>query len=653
MSPLAPEFDLWWQTFVVLGVGGGAVMLLAALAARWLRTASWQQAVYRAAIVALLGLWLVETSGVANLSANIARGLGDVASSVAPRIAPRRAQLASEPRVFSFDGASTELPADAMVMAADAAPSEVPAAARQHGGRSWWPAWIWLIGGLVVAGRFLSAAVDLFRVRRRFSPVDDPQLVATADQLAETMGMRRRVRLLECEGLGSPVAFGLFRPTVVLPGGFAQQFPAIQQAAILAHEVAHLASRDPLWQCLSQWACVLLWWHPAAWWTRRALREANEAVADEASLLLPDGPCLLADGLVSLGRWWAGRERMGWLSLEGDAFQSGLGKRVERLLTLSPQPWQRLSRRMALAALVVLPAVCVCVVLACTAWARVDAHAISEGSVDANVRPASEPGSLAAALYAALGTSPAPATANEEPAFKLNPVQTALALATPDEVRKDADRKEADREAVPPAEKPAIREDDPKEMAPPSRMKDVSRDAIAPIRELHDHRRDLEHRNRILRQRLQALSADQQVEAKEITETIEKYQQELNDLNWRIANAPLPPDDLRSQGPLPRDGLRVQGLPPRDGFRPQGLAPRDGFRPEGPRPREAFRDDGLPLPPDAIRPVGPPPEEEQGKGPPAREREVSALRQEVEQMRHEMRELREMLQRALEQRPPK
>ena len=129
------------------------------------------------------------------------------------------------------------------------------------------------------------------------------------------------MRLLTAHSLSSPVVFGCFRPVILVPAGFDDDFGAAQQEAMLAHELAHLAARDPFWQSAALWLCAALWWQPLAWWSRRRLRAASETAADEASLLVPDGPCVLAESLVALGRRLVRSRSLGWLSVEGGGFR--------------------------------------------------------------------------------------------------------------------------------------------------------------------------------------------------------------------------------------------------------------------------------------------------------------------------------------------
>ena len=146
--------------------------------------------------------------------------------------------------------------------------------------------------------------------------------------------MTRHIRIAEHELAEGPLAFGIFRPTIVVPRGFQSDYLPAQRRVMLAHEVAHLAGRDPAWQTVSQLVCALLWFHPFAWLAKRQLERTCELAADNAALVEPDGPCLLAECLVRIGRRIERRRSPGWIAMSGRGFRSGLGKRVDRLLTM-------------------------------------------------------------------------------------------------------------------------------------------------------------------------------------------------------------------------------------------------------------------------------------------------------------------------------
>jgi hypothetical protein len=273
---------------------------------------------------------------------------------------------------------------------------------------AWWPAVIWGLGTIAVAGRFAWAQRLLVAFRRRHAAARDEALCRRVATLARRQGIRGPVTVLEAVGLATPVAFGSFRPTLAIPVTFAREFDPAEQEAMIVHELAHLAARDPAWQLLADLLCAALWWHPFSWWSRRKLREASEAAADEASLLVPGGPELLASSLLVLGKRLAGtRPRLGWLSAGGPhggpRFRSGLGRRVERLLSLARRSRRRgpCPGRACLAlAKTALPVALVIVAVLCTAWARPQVP-FPEGETTMAVVKMSWHRSLAAAAVAA------------------------------------------------------------------------------------------------------------------------------------------------------------------------------------------------------------------------------------------------------------
>ena len=137
---------------------------------------------------------------------------------------------------------------------------------------------------------------------------------------------------------------------------------------MLAHELAHLAARDPAWYWLADWLAAVLWWHPLVWWARGQLHASSEAAADEASLLLENGPDVLAECLVTLGRQLVQSPASGWLGIEGNGFRSGLGRRVQRLMRMSGQSWCPVGRMWCWLAKTVGPVALVLAVIAGTAW---------------------------------------------------------------------------------------------------------------------------------------------------------------------------------------------------------------------------------------------------------------------------------------------
>ncbi|MCW5558322.1 MAG: hypothetical protein KIT22_10885, partial [Verrucomicrobiae bacterium] len=200
-----------------------------------------------------------------------------------------------------------------------------------------WSAWLWLGGVLVCLARVGWRRAMLAWIGWRAAAADAATIAAAAQTLPSLpLG---RVRLLAWRPLRGPIAYGILRPTIAVPPDFSTRFEPAACSAMLAHELAHLAARDPLWLLISDLVCALWWWHPAVWWTRRRLRVCSEEAADGASALAPGGPGVLADCLVRLARERTPPEALHDMGVRGSGRATDLARRVEALLRTSA-PWK-------------------------------------------------------------------------------------------------------------------------------------------------------------------------------------------------------------------------------------------------------------------------------------------------------------------------
>lgn len=100
---------------------------------------------------------------------------------------------------------------------------------------------VWIAGLLVMIS---YAAVGYIRLRLR---------VRTAVRLSEPVYVS--------EFVDTPFILGVFRPRIYLPA----RMPEEMQAAVLAHEHAHLKRRDHLWKALGYGLLAVYWFHPLCW----------------------------------------------------------------------------------------------------------------------------------------------------------------------------------------------------------------------------------------------------------------------------------------------------------------------------------------------------------------------------------------------------
>jgi type II secretory pathway component GspD/PulD (secretin)/beta-lactamase regulating signal transducer with metallopeptidase domain len=339
---IAPDLPFWTHLLGRLAVEAGCVVSAALLLDRLVRPAFWRRALWQGAVVCLLVLTASELSG-------FGRGL---ASFLFGHARP-------EPRfvVWTTPVESRPLPAPEAPPTLSFTPIPVAAPATSVKPEIirpvWWPGLLWLAGGLVILGRVAAAQILFISLRRRRPDFNHPDLNARVAAILQRLAVRRKIRLLQSPGLTGPIAFGVLRPSVGLPLDFAAKFTRAEQDAMLAHELAHLASHDPLWYLLADFGSAALWWHPQSWWARRRLHRASELAADEAAAIFPEGPAALAGCLVTLGREMTQNHGAVGMGVEGGGFRSNLAERVQRLLRLAdhaPQPshgWPAHAARLA------------------------------------------------------------------------------------------------------------------------------------------------------------------------------------------------------------------------------------------------------------------------------------------------------------------
>ena len=110
--------------------------------------------------------------------------------------------------------------------------------------------------------------------RRRNEPVKKEVRV-----LLISLCENRRVPALYCNPLvTSPMLFGFFRPTIILPK---REYSRKQLTVIFTHELLHYRRRDTMVKGLTLLATVLHWFNPLVWFARKEIENACELACDE------------------------------------------------------------------------------------------------------------------------------------------------------------------------------------------------------------------------------------------------------------------------------------------------------------------------------------------------------------------------------------
>lgn len=197
-----------------------------------------------------------------------------------------------------------QLPAPAMLLPAAPAISAAVANPAPPAPKFDWPGFLlmlWLGGAAVVWGRLLIGVSRLARLARNAPPADEPRYAQLLPELTARIGVHPKIALMEGAPGAMPMAWGLFRPVILLPED-APGWPDERLRLALAHEMIHVARHDSLTQRLAQFACGLYWFLPPVWMAASRLRRERELACDDRVLALGAEASDYAQTLLDLAR---------------------------------------------------------------------------------------------------------------------------------------------------------------------------------------------------------------------------------------------------------------------------------------------------------------------------------------------------------------
>lgn len=143
--------------------------------------------------------------------------------------------------------------------------------------------WVWLAGVVMCAGRLGVGLVAARRLRTAGTSAVERRIATVFAKVAQRVGVRRAVGLLESVRVEAPTVVGWLKPVVLLPACCLAAMSAEQMEALLAHELAHIRRHDYLVSVLQSVVEALLFYHPAVWWVSRQVRRERECCCDKVA----------------------------------------------------------------------------------------------------------------------------------------------------------------------------------------------------------------------------------------------------------------------------------------------------------------------------------------------------------------------------------
>jgi beta-lactamase regulating signal transducer with metallopeptidase domain len=170
------------------------------------------------------------------------------------------------------------------------------------------------------------------------------------ERIAHAMGLRRAIGCSTSPAISVPFVTGITRPEICCPERF-DELAIEYQRGLFAHELAHVARRDPAWQLLYRIGEAALFLQPLNRIARRRLEEIAEHLSDERAAACTGDRLGLARCLVAVAHWPVMRP----VGVPAVAFASSprLDRRVRRLLD-GPDAADRRPRWLAALALLLM-----------------------------------------------------------------------------------------------------------------------------------------------------------------------------------------------------------------------------------------------------------------------------------------------------------
>ena len=160
---------------------------------------------------------------------------------------------------------------------------------------------LWMVGALLIVSRLVAGVIAVQWMSRRTERVTDAPWLAQAKSLAAEVGVSPRIVFLRSQGAAMPMAWGLFRPAVLMPAD-ADRWPAERLRIVLLHELAHVKRHDCLTHMLAQISCALHWFNPLAWIAARHVRTERERACDDLVLAAGTRGSDYANQLIEIAR---------------------------------------------------------------------------------------------------------------------------------------------------------------------------------------------------------------------------------------------------------------------------------------------------------------------------------------------------------------
>jgi beta-lactamase regulating signal transducer with metallopeptidase domain len=203
---------------------------------------------------------------------------------------------------------------------------------------------VWLAVAALLLLWLVVCQARMWLFRRLSSPLKAGPTAALLGELCAEFDIKQPA-LLTSPYASSPFLIGIWRPAIMLPADYEEQFSPDARRAVLLHELAHLQRNDIVWSMAGRLLCAVLWPQPLLTVLFRSMEQLSEESCDE---FVVDGgipPREYASLLLSLAERLTLKPAERAVGAGVVPFRSALGQRINQVVQYSRSQLRRIPAR--------------------------------------------------------------------------------------------------------------------------------------------------------------------------------------------------------------------------------------------------------------------------------------------------------------------
>ncbi|NKB34390.1 MAG: TonB family protein [Pseudomonadales bacterium] len=160
---------------------------------------------------------------------------------------------------------------------------------------------LYLVPVVLLTLRLLLAIANTIVVNKRATLISGSDILSRASALSSQLSITRKVTLKFSTTVSTPLSFGLFRPTIILPRN-AEVWDQDTMDDVLIHELSHIKRFDWLTLLFVHLVVSIQWINPFAWVALKRITAEAENSCDSAVLRMKQQETAYAETLLTIAQ---------------------------------------------------------------------------------------------------------------------------------------------------------------------------------------------------------------------------------------------------------------------------------------------------------------------------------------------------------------